>query len=90
MITVPQCEAYGALSFEEMMAGAVPSGRHLSLLASYLLNMARGESAVRNMIRSDIGRYMDLGAQERAADALLVLRLFLTRYPEVPADLLYT
>jgi|APFre7841882630_1041343.scaffolds.fasta_scaffold51448_2 hypothetical protein len=90
MTTLPQCAAYGDLSFEEIMVCAVPSGRHVSLLASYLLNMARGESAVRNMIQKDIHGFMDLGAQERAADALLVLRLFLSRYPEAPANPLHS
>ena len=82
MITVRQCADYAGLAPSEMLLGTPPSNRHLSLLASYLLNLWRGEVAVRKIILADLRAFIDLGALEQAADLLLVLRIFLTRYPE--------
>ncbi len=57
-----------------------PSAIHRSLLCGYLLNMHRGVREVRNMIIADLRRYIDLGAEARAADLLAVLKLFLSDY----------
>jgi hypothetical protein len=58
------------------------SPKHKSLLLSYVFNLKRGPSAVREMIVADIRLAIDLGASKRAADLLLVLRAFLSEYPE--------
>ena len=70
------------LNQNEMMLGVTPSAKHHSLLASYLLNLRRGPPAVRNMILADLRSFLDLGAQQRAADLFVVLRLFLSDHPE--------
>ena len=82
MFTMRQCADYAELASNELPLCAVPSAKHTSLLASYLLNLKRGEAAVCDMILGDYRRFMDLGAQERAADLFLVLRLFLSDYRE--------
>jgi hypothetical protein len=82
MITAAQCAAYAGLESSELLLGATPSERHYSLLASYLLNLQRGVLPVRDMIVADLRAFIDLGARQRAADLLLVLRLFLSAYPE--------
>jgi hypothetical protein len=82
MISVLQCANYADLDASEVLLGVAPSAKHHSLLASYLLNLWRGDVVVRNMIRDDLRAFIDLGAQKQAADLLLVLRLFLSDYPE--------
>jgi hypothetical protein len=82
MISVSQCADYADLDPSELLIGVAPSAKHYSLLASYLLNLWRGGVVVRNMIRADLRAFIDLGAQDEAADLLLVLRLFLSGYPE--------
>lgn len=82
MIAVAQCTAYAGLASNELFLGVVPSAKHASLLASYLLNMRRGAEVVRDMILADLRACIDLGATRRAADLLVVLRLYLSDYPE--------
>jgi len=82
MITLAQCAAFSGLASHEVIGGAVPSARHHKMLSSYLLNLDRGTLAVREMIVSDLRRFLDLGAEGRAADLMLVLRLLLSDYPE--------
>lgn len=82
MIAFAQCVAFAGLSSNEMILGATPSARHYSLLASYLLNLGRGPVTVRDMIVSDLRSFLDLGAKQRAADLLIVLRIFLSDYPQ--------
>ncbi|CAN3992353.1 hypothetical protein MCBRY_003179 [Methylocystis bryophila] len=57
-------------------------GFHQALLSSYLLNLWRGPEAVRKLIVADIRLWIELGAPERAADLFLVLRQYLTDFPE--------
>jgi hypothetical protein len=76
MISLKECATRAGLNSNEIILGAVRSPRHDALLASYMLNLHRGAATVREMIVSDIRRFLDLGARDRAADALLVLRLF--------------
>jgi len=57
---------------------AIPSTRHELLLATYRMNLKRGSKAVREMIAGDVERCLELGAWQRAADLLLVLRLFVS------------
>lgn len=82
MITLAQCAAFSGLASHEMILGAVPSTKHHTLLSSYLLSLHRGAAAVREMIVSDLRGFLDLGAIHRAADLLVVLRLFLFDCPE--------
>jgi hypothetical protein len=82
MITLQECAEFAALETSELFTGALLSARHRSLLSSYLLNLWRGPIALRKMIVSDIRMAIDLGASKYAADLLLVLRLFLSKYPE--------
>ena len=82
MISVSQCADFADLDPSELQIAAAPSAKHYSLLASYLLNLWRGGVVVRNMICGDLRDFVDLGAQDEAADLLLVLRLFLSGYPE--------
>lgn len=82
MITVAQCAAFAGLDSNETLLGVSPSAGHHSLLSSYLLNLSRGPAAVRDMIVADLRCWLDLGAPQRAADLLVVLRLFLSDYPQ--------
>ena len=82
MITVTQCAAFAGLAADELIVGVTPSAKHRSLLSSYILNLERGPRAVRDMIIADLRRFHDLGARQHAADLLLVLRFFLTDYPD--------
>ena len=82
MITLEECTEFAALDTSELFTGSVLSTKHRSLLSSYLLNLKRGPVAVRRMIVSDIHAAIDLGASKRAADLILVLRLFLSKHPE--------
>ena len=69
-------EAVVGLAANSVLLPARPSARHHALLSSYLLNLERGPIAVRNMIVTDVGIFLDLGASQRVADLLIVLRLF--------------
>lgn len=81
MITLSQCLDFTGLASDEMFLGASLAPRHHALLLSYLLNLDRGAIAVREMIIADLRSFLDVGARLRAADALLVLRLFLFDHP---------
>ena len=78
MNTLQECAECEGAACIELMLCAMPSARHKSLLASYALNLKRGKKAVCDMIVGDIGRCVELGAQQRAADLSLVLREFLS------------
>jgi hypothetical protein len=82
MITVTECAVFAGLASDELIVGVAPSAKHRSLLSSYLLNLGRGVVAVRDMIIADMRRFRELGARQYTADLLLVLRLFLTDYPD--------
>jgi hypothetical protein len=82
MITLAQCTSFAALTPNEIVLGPTPSAKHHLLLTSYLLNLKRGPEVVRDMMVSDLRRWLDLGAVQRAADLLIVLRQFLFDYPE--------
>ena len=82
MITLEQCVASTGLAPGELCLGSTPSTKHRALLGSYLLNLKRGPEFVREMMVSDLRRWLDLGAVEQAADLLIVLRQFLTAHPE--------
>ncbi len=83
LISVPLCAASADLRSSEVFLGVTPSTKHRSMLTGYLLNLKRGPVAVRDMIIADMRAALELGARQRAADLLLVLRLFFSDYPEV-------
>jgi hypothetical protein len=82
MITLKECAEFAGLSSDELVTGSVFSSKHRSLLSSYVLNLKRSPSAVRQMIVSDVLAAIDLGASKHAADLVLVLRMFLSKHPE--------
>jgi hypothetical protein len=82
MITVEQCVDFAGLASHEMVLGAIPSTRHRVLLSSYVLNLWRVPKTVRKMIVADIRMWLNLGIPDYAADFLIVLRQFLSDYPE--------
>ncbi len=82
MVSLSQCAGYAGLDLSELLIGTVVSAKHHSLLESYALNLWRGAVVVRDLIRTDLRAFIDLGAKKKAADLLLVLRLFLSHFPE--------
>jgi len=82
MITVEACIEFAGLASNEMVLGATPTAKHRALLSSYLLNLWRGPKTVRKMIIADMRSWLDLGRTDYAADFLIVLRQFLSDYPE--------
>ena len=82
MVTVGQCAAFAGLASNEMVLGATPFAKHRVLLSSYVLNLWRGPKTVRKMIVADIRTRLDLGMVKESADLVVVLRQFLSDYPE--------
>jgi hypothetical protein len=82
MITIEQCAEFSGLASNEIVLGATPSIKHRALLSSYVLNLWRGPKTVRKMIVAHIRMWLDLGMPDYAADFLVVLRQFLSDYPE--------
>jgi hypothetical protein len=82
MITLKQCAYLAGLSPRQILFGVVPSRRHEILLASYEANIHHGPQSVRDLIIADLHMWLDFSRTEAAADALLILRLFLEKYPE--------
>jgi hypothetical protein len=76
------CAADVGLAPHEIWLGISPSTKHYTLLLSYLYNLERGVAVVREMIVADLRSFLDLEAWSRAADLLVVLRLFFSAYPE--------
>lgn len=83
MITLSQCFDFTGLLPQEVILGISPGDRHHVLLASYLANTGRGFAAVRDLMIADLRGFLDLGARARAADSLVVLRLFLYDHPQM-------
>jgi hypothetical protein len=82
MVTIRECANFARLASNQIVLGATPSVKHRMLLSSYLLNLWRGSKIVRKMIVSHIRMWLDLGMPEQASDLLIVLRQFLSDYPE--------
>jgi len=83
MTSSTRCTRLAELVSNEALSGVSPSARHYRLLASYLWIMERlGSAAVRRLIISDLRSFLEIGAWARAADSLVVLRLFRASYPE--------
>lgn len=87
MITIGECAEVAGLAPGELGLYVIPAARHKSLLASYMLNLQRGEKAVCGQMVGDFWRLMDLGAKERAGDVFHVLRLFLSTHPRAKKEL---
>ncbi len=77
-----ECAACPAHSYDETLPNVPLSAKQCRLLSSYLLNLERGSAGVREMIVGDIDRYRDLGAHQQACDLSLVLKCFLSEFPE--------
>ncbi len=86
MIGLTQCATIAGLTSDEILIGVEEGDKHRRLLFSYLLNLHHGRRTVRNMILADLRGFVDLGAEARAADLLVVLRMFLSDCgdPEIP------
>ena len=82
MISLDQCAESAGLTSDELVFAAPLSTRHRALLASYRHNLHRGAAAVREMIVADFFGFLDLGIPKKAADALIVLRSYLSECPE--------
>jgi len=82
MATIGECVVFSPFALDEIIVGARSSNTHRVLLSSYLLNLWRVAKAVREMIVADMRLSLDLGMIKHAADLLLVLRRFLSDYPE--------
>ncbi len=78
MIGLSRCARLAGLTPDEIFIGVEESDRHRRLLFSYLLNLHHGRRTVRNMIVVDLRGFVDLGAEARAADLLVVLRMFVS------------
>jgi len=82
MVTLAHCAEITGLDSSELFVNSEFSPKHKSLLLSYVLNLNHGPGVVREMIVEDIRAAIDLGAIQRAADLLLVLRVFLFEHPQ--------
>jgi hypothetical protein len=87
VIGVQDCAKFAGLAPKEILLGPSPSARHRLLQSCYLLNMWKGPKTVRRLIVADIRRWNELGAPDRAADAFLVLRQFLSDFPEARIEM---
>ncbi len=71
-----------ALGFDSGAAMSnAPTAQQLTLLSSYRLNLHRGAAAVQEMISSDLQGFLDLGAQRKVLDLIVVLRAFQSDCP---------
>ncbi len=90
MVSVQDSAKCFFITTSERGPGLSLTDAHRALLSSYLLNLWRGPEAVRKLIVADVRRWIELGAPEPAADALLVLRKFLSEFPEASTGITYT
>jgi hypothetical protein len=77
------CAERSSLKAHQELSGAMLSLKQKRLLASYLLNLRRGEWFVFEMMVSDIRRLLDLGAEALATDVFLLLGLFMRDRPQL-------
>lgn len=83
MLSASQCQRQAGLSSHEVVLGVSPTEKHERLLASYMLNIVRGERFVFEMIVADVRGFIDLGALDYAGDTFIVLRRFLDSRPHL-------
>jgi len=83
MIRLRECAAISGLECEKLVIGAPIRPMHRRLLLSYMANLDKGPAAVCALVTADLRTFLDLGAKERAASVLVVLRLLVTRFPHL-------
>jgi hypothetical protein len=83
MIPLCECAAIAGLESEKLVIGTPIRPMHWRMLSSYLANLDKGPAAVCALIIADLHTLLDLGAKERAAGVLVVLRLLLTQFPHL-------
>ena len=83
MITLTRRDKLVKLDLDARVVGRAPHARHQALLESYLFNAHRGHAKVLGMMIRDLRGCLDIGADRRAADLVIVLRLFLSRRHEI-------
>lgn len=69
------------LESQKYVVGAPMRPMQWRMLSGYLANLGKGPAVVCNLITADLRTYLDLGATERAASVLVVVRLLLTQFP---------
>ena len=82
VISVRECASFAGLTPEEICLGISPGDKHDVLQSRYLLGLWKGSWTVRNLIVADIRHWAGIGQPDRAADALIVLRQFLSDFPQ--------
>jgi hypothetical protein len=82
MISLQQCTCFAGLSSHEVILGVTPSARHEALFRSYIAITSLSKAALRSLIVTDLRDFLDLGAIRQAGDRLIVLRRFLSDYPD--------
>ncbi|WP_246719724.1 hypothetical protein [Methylocystis sp. H62] len=83
MLSVSRRGEQSSLGPQEGVATVSPKQKQL--LASYLLNLQKGEWFVFEMIVLDIQGLVDIGAQSLATDVFVVLRIFMQDRPQFDA-----
>lgn len=83
MLSILECRERAGLGSHEVVLGVTPCAHHDKLLASYLLNLEKGERFVLEMIVADLRGFLDLGAPDYAGDVFVVLRTFLDGRPQL-------
>ena len=81
MMSVAECAEHAGLTSSELILGPALGPKHHALLATYMQYIAEGAAKVRDLICADLKSALALHVNSRAADLLLVLRLFLTERP---------
>ncbi len=84
MISLRECARLCGLRSKDLIIGVPIAPRHHKMLSDYLLNLDWGTVAVCRILVADLRGFLDLGMNHRAADLLIVLRLFLTNYRVAP------
>ncbi|KAF0133501.1 MAG: hypothetical protein FD139_3 [Methylocystaceae bacterium] len=83
MLSVSRRGKQSSLGPREEVATVSPKQKQL--LASYLLNLQKGEWFVFEMIVLDLQGLVDIGAQSLATDVFVVLRIFMRDRPQFGA-----
>lgn len=87
MISVRECASFAGLTPEEICLGVSPGDKHDVLQARYIQVLWKGAWTVRNLIVADIRHWAGRGQPDRADDPLIVLRQFLSDFPQARLEL---
>jgi hypothetical protein len=82
VISVQDCAKFAELAEKEICLAPSVNARRRVLRSCSLLTRRRGLNAFRKLIVADIRRWTELGTPDRAADACVMLRQFLSGFPE--------